>query len=201
MLADAGATVDREMKRIRFPRGLILEQIAKAPAQVFLHARDGTNDLDLTEDKVHLGTGGAAVKILDLETGMPRRRRSKTLYDSDGWWTGWITFTSSFGPAFPRTFPSRIRCEHVLRLSKGDRKTCDVRRQRRGGLHRMIDMAAMLAGGKQRSQAKPFISIITSFSISPLKLCTQSTRIMQDATDKAFRWPCPPRPCPAPPAP
>jgi trimethylamine---corrinoid protein Co-methyltransferase len=41
-------------------------------------------------------------------------------------------------------------------------------------------MAALLAGGKQQLQAKPFISIITSFAISPLKLCTQSTRIMQE---------------------
>jgi trimethylamine--corrinoid protein Co-methyltransferase len=48
------------------------------------------------------------------------------------------------------------------------------------GLHRIIDMAAMLAGGSEPLREKPFISIITSFAISPLKLCTQSTRIMQE---------------------
>jgi trimethylamine--corrinoid protein Co-methyltransferase len=49
------------------------------------------------------------------------------------------------------------------------------------GLHKVIDMASMLAGGGEPLREKPFISIITSFSISPLKLCTQSTRIMQEA--------------------
>jgi trimethylamine--corrinoid protein Co-methyltransferase len=48
---------------------------------VILYARDGKNDLDLTEDKVHLGTGGAAVKILDMETGLPRSSTLKDLYD------------------------------------------------------------------------------------------------------------------------
>ena len=47
------------------------------------------------------------------------------------------------------------------------------------GLHRIIDMAAMLAGGEEKLKEKPFISVITSFAISPLKLCTQSTLIMQ----------------------
>jgi len=40
-------------------------------------------------------------------------------------------------------------------------------------------MASMLAGGEEELRQKPFISAITSFSISPLKLCTQSTKIMQ----------------------
>jgi trimethylamine--corrinoid protein Co-methyltransferase len=50
------------------------------------------------------------------------------------------------------------------------------------GLHRIIELATMLAGGKKQLRAKPFISVITSFSISPLKLCTQSTLIMQECT-------------------
>jgi trimethylamine--corrinoid protein Co-methyltransferase len=47
------------------------------------------------------------------------------------------------------------------------------------GLLQIIDMASILAGGREALRAKPFISIITSFAISPLKLCTQSTLIMQ----------------------
>ena len=48
LLAGVGATVDREGKRIHFPRELILDQVAKAPSQVVLYSRDGKNDLDLT---------------------------------------------------------------------------------------------------------------------------------------------------------
>ena len=80
MLANAGAIVDHGTQRIRFPKKMIPEQIAKAPLRVILYARDGQNDLDLTEDKVHLGTGGAAVKILDLESGKPRPSTLKDIY-------------------------------------------------------------------------------------------------------------------------
>jgi trimethylamine--corrinoid protein Co-methyltransferase len=49
------------------------------------------------------------------------------------------------------------------------------------GLHQVIDLTAMVAGGMDSFKAKPFISLITAFAISPLKLCTQSTLIMQEA--------------------
>ena len=46
-----------------------MAQAARAPERVILFSRDGKNDLDLTQHRVYLGTGGAAIKILDNETG------------------------------------------------------------------------------------------------------------------------------------
>ena len=181
MLADAGATVDREIKRIRFSRELILEEIAKAPAQVILHARDGKNDLDLTEDRVHLGTGGAAVKILDMETGLPRSSTLKDLYDL-GRLVDQLDHIHFFlRPCIPTDIPEAdydVNMFYACLKATGKHVMSGVNDE--AGLHRIIDMAAMLAGGTAQLQAKPFISIITSFAISPLKLCTQSTRIMQE---------------------
>jgi trimethylamine--corrinoid protein Co-methyltransferase len=50
------------------------------------------------------------------------------------------------------------------------------------GLHKMLDIASMVAGGLKELKAKPFVSVIASFAISPLRLCTHSTLIMQEAT-------------------
>jgi len=80
MLKKAGATIDRNNARIYFPRDLVMEQSSKAPERVVLFSRDGRNDLDLTEHRVHLGTGGAAIRILDLETGESRPSTLKDLY-------------------------------------------------------------------------------------------------------------------------
>jgi trimethylamine--corrinoid protein Co-methyltransferase len=49
------------------------------------------------------------------------------------------------------------------------------------GLNDVIEMASMIAGGKDKLIQRPFISTIACFAISPLKLCTQSTLIMQEA--------------------
>jgi trimethylamine--corrinoid protein Co-methyltransferase len=47
--------------------------------------------------------------------------------------------------------------------------------------HKVLDLASMVAGGLEKLKERPFISIITSFAISPLKLDTQTTLIMQEA--------------------
>ena len=105
MLENAGAFVDRKADRIYFPRDLILEQAAKAPAQVILYSRDGQNDLNLTEDRVHLGTGGAAIKILDLETGDPRPSAPSTICISwEGLSTIWKISIFFCDPASPPIF-------------------------------------------------------------------------------------------------
>ena len=72
MLEDAGATVDHKRSRITFPAKLVEAQAARAPEQVILYSRDGKNDLDLSRDHVYLGTGGAAINILDPESGQVR---------------------------------------------------------------------------------------------------------------------------------
>jgi len=55
-------------------------QAAGAPERVILFSRDGKNDLDLTQHRVYLGTGGAAIKILDIETGRARSTTRNDLY-------------------------------------------------------------------------------------------------------------------------
>jgi len=181
ILADAGATVDREMKRIRIPRELILEEIAKAPSQVILYARDGKYDLDLTEDKVHLGTGGAAIKILDLDTGEPRSSTLRDLYNIGRLVDGLDHIHFFLRPCIPTDIPEAdydVNMFYACLKATGKHVMSGVNDE--AGLHRIIDMAALLAGGKKQLQEKPFISVITSFAISPLKLCTQSTLIMQE---------------------
>jgi len=69
MLEAQGAKVDGERGRVFFPGDLVVTQAARAPERVILFSRDGKNDLDLTQHRVYLGTGGAAIKILDIETG------------------------------------------------------------------------------------------------------------------------------------
>ena len=80
MLENSGAHVDRKKTRITFPPELIVEQANTAPAQVILYSRDGKNDLYLTDHNVYMGTGGAAVNILDLKTGQPRPPTLNDLY-------------------------------------------------------------------------------------------------------------------------
>jgi trimethylamine--corrinoid protein Co-methyltransferase len=182
LLENAGATIDRTAERIYFPKKLIREQAARAPERIKLCSRDGRNDLDLAEDRVYLGTGGAAVKILDLDTGDARPSTLGDLYRLGRLVDRLDNIHFFLRPCIPTDIPeSEYDANIYYACLKSTAKhvmsgVTDV-----AGLRRVIDLAAILAGGKAQLQARPFISVITSFAISPLKLCTQSTLIMQEA--------------------
>ncbi|MEJ2639184.1 MAG: trimethylamine methyltransferase family protein [Desulfosarcinaceae bacterium] len=180
LLSAAGASVDAARARITFPRELVTAQAAKAPARVVLYGREGAHDLDLTEDKVHIGTGGAAIKILDLTSGEVRPSTLSDIYILGRLVDRLEHIHFFLRPCIPTDIPEsaydvnmfyaclRATAKHVMSGVNDE-----------AGLSKVIEMASLLAGGREALRARPFISVITSFAISPLKLCTQSTRIMQ----------------------
>jgi trimethylamine--corrinoid protein Co-methyltransferase len=169
LLEDAGATVDRNRSRITFPRKLVLEQAAKAPAQVMLYSRDGKNDLDLSRHQV------------DLESGQVRPSTLNDLYLLGRLVDALDNIHFFLRPCIPTDIPQtaydvnvfyaclKATSKHVMAGVNDEREFYNV-----------LDLASMVAGGLEKLKANPFISIITSFAISPLKLCTQSTLIMQE---------------------
>jgi trimethylamine--corrinoid protein Co-methyltransferase len=182
MLEKAGARVDRAQGRIRFPGKLIEEQVKKAPGRVVLYSRDGKNDLDLTENRVYLGTGGAAIKVLDLETGNPRSTTLQDIYQIGRLVDRLNHIHFYLRPCIPTDITESdydINMFYACLKSTGKHVMSGVNNE--AGFHQIIDLATMIAGDKSHLQKRPFVSIITSFAISPLKLCTQSTRIMQEA--------------------
>ena len=182
MLENAGAVVDRKSDRIYFPRDLIIEQVANAPAGVILYSRDGRNDLNLTEDRVHLGTGGAAIRILDIETEVSRPSTLNDLYQLGRLVDQLENVHFFLRPCIPTDIPeSEYDVNTYYACLKSTAKHVMSGVNDVSALHHVIDLAAMVAGSKDQLQARPFVSVITSFAISPLKLCTQSTLIMQEA--------------------
>lgn len=182
MLEENGAVVDRAEKRIKFPPDLVEESVARAPEKVVLCGRDPKNDLTLTEDRVHLGTGGAAIKILDLETGEPRSTTLTDLHNVSRLVDQLDNIHFLVRPCIPTDIEESeydINMFYTCLRASGKHVMSGVNDEK--GLHRVIDMAAMIAGSREKLIERPFISVITSFSISPLKLCTQSTLIMQEA--------------------
>jgi trimethylamine---corrinoid protein Co-methyltransferase len=182
MLEKAGAEVDRASARIRFPRDLIMRETAKAPERVILYSRDGKNDLDLTEHRVHMGTGGAAIRILDLETGKARSSTLDDLYQLGRLVDKLDNVHFFLRPCIPTDIPQADYDVNVFYTSmKATAKHVQAGVNDVENFYRVLDLASVIAGGPEKLRAKPFISIITSFAISPLKLCTQSTTIMREA--------------------
>lgn len=182
MLEDNGAGIDRNRSKIIFPREMIVELAAKAPEKVVLCGQESKNDLHLTEDRVHLGTGGAALKILDLESGNARPTTLKDLYDVSRLVDQLDNIHFLVKPCVTTDVALEdynINWFYTCLSASSKHVMSGVNDEK--GLLDVIEMASMISGGLDQLQKRPFISIITCFAISPLKLCTQSTRIMQEA--------------------
>ncbi len=74
LLAAAGATVDEETRMVRFDRGLVMEKLALAPAEMTLHARNPAKNFTLGGNRIAFTSVGGPAYCSDLDRG--RRRGS-----------------------------------------------------------------------------------------------------------------------------
>ena len=182
MLAKAGCRVDSETHRVFFPAALVEEMAEKAPSRVILYARKEGLDLDLGGDRVHLGTGGSALKILDLENGKVRKTLLKDIYDIGRLVDKLDHIHFYLRPCIPHDIPeSAYDVNSLYCCLKATGKHVMVGLTNQKGVQDAAEMGAILAGGSGEFQKRPFFSSIACFAISPLKLCTQSTLNMQEA--------------------
>ena len=79
-VCEAGGKV-RE-NRLLFPRELVEALVHQAPSGFTLCGREEAHDLNLSGHRVHLGTGGAAPMVVDVDTGEYRRSTLRDLYDA-----------------------------------------------------------------------------------------------------------------------
>lgn len=67
--------------RLRMPRAMVEDAIARAASSFVFHGRDPARSIEVGGDRVHFGTGGAAVQTLDIDTGLYRPSTLRDLHD------------------------------------------------------------------------------------------------------------------------
>lgn len=77
---EAGAYLNNE-NRLCFPASLVEDVIAGACKSFVLYGRDSQHDVEVGGERVYFGTGGAAVKVLDMDSRVYRPSTLKDLYD------------------------------------------------------------------------------------------------------------------------
>jgi len=167
----AGADVDESTCRCKLPRGLVEDAIDSNPSSITLFSRDGEMDCVLEKNRVHYGTGGTAIYVLDPDSG---ERRPSTVADValnarviDGLENIHL-FTIN---VFPNDIENRDHIDANRFFHAFDNTTKHVM----GGIYSMagcrevVRMAETIAGGADALRAKPFVSFITLI-ISPYKI-------------------------------
>ncbi|MBN1673235.1 MAG: trimethylamine methyltransferase family protein [Kiritimatiellae bacterium] len=170
-LRQAGADVAGEGPVVRLPRRLVEDAIASNPSSITLYSRDGAYDAVLEKDRVHYGTGGTAIYVLDPETG--ERRRST---NAD------VALNARLVDALENVhlftinvFPNEIEDRNHIDANRFFHALDNTTKHVMGGVYSMegcrhvVEMAELIAGGAEPLRRKPFVSFITLI-ISPFKV-------------------------------
>lgn len=174
-----GADVDESVQRVRFPRHLIEEAVARAPRTIRLCGRDPRHDLEVGGRRVYLGTGGAALRVLDLDTGAARRGELRDAFQI-GRLVDALPHIHFYvrGP-LPQDIPPEILdVNSFFACLRSTRKHVMASCTTLEGLKQVIEVGSLIAGGRDALRARPLFSFITCWSISPLFFVASTTELM-----------------------
>ena len=180
LFEETGANVDKNERLVKLPPSMVEEFVGMAPGEVLLAGRNPENDLLVGGRRVYLGTGGAAIHILDLETGEPRDPILRDQYNL-GWLTENLENVHFYQcPVVCTDIPKEVvSINSFYAALAGTRKNVQESATDPQTAREIIEMAAMIAGGEETLRERPFISFVTSWMISPLKLDIGTSRVLE----------------------
>jgi trimethylamine--corrinoid protein Co-methyltransferase len=182
-----GADVDFKEGMIKFSPALVEDAINKAASKVLLCGREEKNDLVLEGKRVYCGTGGAALNVLDLETGEKRKAVLKDIADIAKLVDALDNIHFFIRPVVAQDISSEFLDvnKYYAALSNTSKHVMGSAYSVQSAL-KVISMAEEIAGGKQRLRERPIISFITSWMKSPLQLADSVTLVLMKIVEEGI---------------
>jgi len=169
--------------RLFFPRALVEDTIANCARDFVLHGQDPKHDMHISDTKVHFGTAGAAVHLVDIEKNEYRESYLKDLYDmarlvdqldhihffqrclvprdvADPADMDFNTCYASVSGTTKHVGSSWVMPEHVTESLK---------------------MLHVIAGGEKQWRERPFVSQSNCFVVPPLRFAEDACACMEVA--------------------
>lgn len=166
----AGGQVDHN-DRLRYPRGVVEQAIEMAAKEWVWHGIDQSQSVELAGKKVHFGTAGAAVSVLDHQTQTFRRSTTQDLYD-----LARLADTLDHIHFFVRPVVT-TELEDTTELDvntayasiMGTTKPIGTSFFKRENVYKVVEMADMVLGGEGEFRKRPFIAANSTFVVPPLR--------------------------------
>ena len=181
-MTDAGAIAGDD-GRVRFPRALVEDTLAKAARNITLHGQDEKHDMLLSGSRVHFGTAGAAVHVVDVQNNCYRESYLADIYDAARIVENMDNIHFFQRPMVARDIPDPADLDFntVYAAIKGTTKHVGCSFTEAPFMKPVIDMLHMVAGGEDKWRARPFVSNSNCFVVPPLRFATESCLVMEEA--------------------
>ena len=167
--------------RLRFPRALVEDTLAKAAKAVTLYSRDGNNDLHLWGNRVHYGTAGAAVHLVDVEKNEYRECTVQDLHDAAKIVNRLENVHFFQRPMVCRDIADAFELDlnTIYASCRGTTKHIGTSFFDPAFLPGAFDLIHEIAGGEAAFRARPFISNTNCFVVPPMKFAAESCKVME----------------------
>jgi trimethylamine--corrinoid protein Co-methyltransferase len=177
----AGANVDDDNNRVYIPRSLVEDALAIARNEVILCGRDPRHDIVLGGRRVHMGTGGAAVKVLDLDT---QQVRESTLADVAN--IGRLVDALDNIHFYLRACVARDIPTELLDINTyyaaatNTTKHVTVNCFSVQTAREVIELAAMIVGSQEALRQRPTVSFTACWTVSPLRYAPETVEVVTE---------------------
>ncbi len=180
-LVGAGCTLGED-GRIRFPRALVEDTIANANRSVTLCSRDGNTDLELSGTRVHYGTAGAAVSMVDVHGREYRDSTVQDLHDAARICQQLDNIHFVQRPMVCRDIPDNLEMDlnTIYAACSGTFKHIGTSFTEPSHVAPAVEMLHMIAGGEDKWRERPFVSNSNCFVVPPMKFATESCEVMEE---------------------
>lgn len=171
--------------RLLMPREMVERVLETAGRGFTLHGQRPEYDLDPSGTRIHLGTSGAAVHVVESDTG---RVRDSTLAD--------LHDMARLAQALPnihmfqRTVVARdIADTHAMEMNTayacaaGTAKPIGTSFSSAETMRAAVEMFHIIAGGEAAWRARPFCCVSTCFVVPPLTFAEEALGIIECAAD------------------
>jgi trimethylamine--corrinoid protein Co-methyltransferase len=179
---NAGA-IYGEDKRLRFPRALVEETVAKAARHFTLFGQDPRRDLEPRDKRVYFATAGAAVHRIDLKRRTYEESTLKDLYDA-----GRIVDAMDNIHLFQRCMVARDMVEPrdldintLYACVSATTKHVGTSMVQPEHVEECFDILHTIAGSEEKWRARPFVSQSNCFVVPPLKFAEDACRCLEAA--------------------
>ena len=178
----AGCWVD-ENKRLRFPRALVEDIIARTRRKFTLHGIDPAHDIEIQAKRVHTGTGGAAPTIMDFQSGKYRESTVADLYDiarlvdqldNIHWYHRSVV-------ARDATTILDLDINTTYACLSGTTKSIAVSYTDGASVRAVQPMLDAVAGGEGAFRKRPFCTAVCCHVVPPMRFATESCEALEAA--------------------
>ena len=167
--------------RLRFPRALVEAMLAKAGRNFTVFGQDPRHDFQPSGRRVHFGTGGAAVHIVDVKNRDYRDSRLQDLYDAARIVEQQDNIHFFQRPVVARDMESArdLDINTVYACVSGTSKHIGTSFVSPENVRESLKILHAIAGDEDAWRARPFVSNSVCFVVPPFKFATEACEVME----------------------